>query len=628
VRIGGAAALPIAVGILLSVLVIIGERHQARTSADSAVRANVATTVTQVRTEIRDELSAAASGTQPASATVPAADLERSKLSLNAAIQARDSGATVLDDGGRVPTIIVPVYRAGTTPHTTEQRRADLVAYRSVPLHLKPTVERLADRAGGLIVRGPDRIISAVPREAPAGASSFGVDMDLSESPGWRVEAWRPDPGIPGVTWFWVIGIMALAVAAGTAGGLLVRRESVTDAHRRQLVRDRSLVNGLAPVLQASLDLGEVLPSVSSHLREGMGLAGLSLTAPTERGERQLFASGVQPDGSVQPIVRPPELLEPGATFALSLTRGGRVLGVLRVVAGTELLRDDLMALSTAGELVGSTLANAEAFAQQQDLVERMRSVDELKTVFLATASHELRTPVTAIVGFSALLLQHWDTTSAEQRRGLIERVHANSQRLEALTEQLLDFAQLERGLPRSDDGAIDLSRVVGQILSDQPELSAGHEVDTYLTPDCTIRGSRSALERIVTNLVGNAAKYAPRGTRISVTVQPEGSRVLLLVDDEGPGVPDADRERIFSRFYRGRGDSVSRTRGAGVGLAIVAEYAASMSATASVRSAPSGGARFAISFPTVDRTPASRTGDAGTPDTAGQEGTADVALP
>jgi signal transduction histidine kinase len=381
-------------------------------------------------------------------------------------------------------------------------------------------------------------------------------------------------------------------------------------------------VNGLAPVLQASLDLGDVLPSVSSHLREGMGLAGLSLTAPTERGERQLFASGVQPDASVLPVVRPPDVLEPGATFALSLTRGGRVLGVLRVVAGTALRRDDLVALSTAAELVGSTLANAEAFARQQDLVERMRSVDELKTVFLATASHELRTPVTAIVGFSALLLQQWDALGDEQRRGLIERVNANSKRLEDLTEQLLDFARLERGLPHADDDVVDLAGVVEQILAEQPELAAGHQIDLYLTRRCMIRGSLSALERVVTNLVGNAAKYAPGATRISVTVQPDGDRVVLLVDDEGPGVPEADRERIFSRFYRGRGDSVSRTRGAGVGLAIVAEYAASMSGSASVGAAPSGGARFRVSFPAVGA--AAKTSD-GPSAAARVEGTADV---
>jgi signal transduction histidine kinase len=301
------------------------------------------------------------------------------------------------------------------------------------------------------------------------------------------------------------------------------------------------------------------------------------------------------------------------------------VLGVLRVVAGDALLRDDLIALSTAGELVGSTLANADAFARQQDVVERMRSVDELKTVFLATASHELRTPVTAIVGFSALLLQHWDTMNPDQRRKLIERVHANSQRLEALTEQLLDFAQLERGLPRGEDLVIDLSRVVEQILADQPELAGGHTIDTYLASRCLIRGSRPALERIVTNLVGNAAKYSPAGTRITVSVQPEDDRAVLLIDDEGPGVPEADRERIFSRFYRGRGDSVTSTRGAGVGLAIVAEYAASMSAAVTVRSAPTGGARFTISFPAVGRPPAGDTGSR-THDAPGLGGTADVA--
>ena len=611
---------------LLSAFVVLGAQHQARTDAESAVRATVAATVTQIRTEIRDELSAASSGSAQGSLTVPAADLARSHLSVDAAAQARDSGSPVLDDTARQPAIIVAVYRNGSAPQSTGQRRADLIAYRRVPLVLGPTVARLADRSGGVVVRGPDRIITAVPSDAPAGAVSFAVDMDLTESPGWRVEAWRPDPGIPPATWFWIVGVMALAIAGGVAVGLLVRRERVTDARRRQLERDRSLVRGLAPVLQASLDLGEVLPSVSSHLREGMGLAGLSLTAPTERGERQLFASGMQPDDSVQPTVRPPEQLDPGATFALSLTRGGRVLGVLRVVAGRPLLRDDLLALSTAGELVGSTLANAEAFGRQQDLVERMRSVDELKTVFLATASHELRTPVTAIVGFSALLLQHWDTMSDEQRRGLIERVHANSTRLGALTEQLLDFAQLERGLPRSDDRVIDVTRDVAQILADQPELAAGHPVDTYLTPRCMIRGSSSAVERIVTNLVGNAAKYAPDGTRISVTVRPEGDRVELLVDDEGAGVPEADRERIFSRFYRGRGDSVSRTRGAGVGLAIVAEYAASMSATASVSSAPSGGARFCISFPAVGTV--ARAAPDGQDDPAGLEGTADVTRP
>ena len=288
----------------------------------------------------------------------------------------------------------------------------------------------------------------------------------------------------------------------------------------------------------------------------------------------------------------------------MGLTRGGRALGTLRIVAGDVLGRDDLLALSTASELLGSTLANAESYSQQQDLVERMRSVDELKTVFLATASHELRTPVTAIVGFTTLLLKNWEAMQSDSGRALVERTLANGRRLDALIEQLLDFSRLERGLPQTGDEPLDLGAAVEHILAAQPELSATHQLLTDLSPGCIVRGSQSAVERIVTNLVGNAAKYAPAGTRIWVGVDQDGERARLTVDDEGPGVAPEDRDRVFSRFYRGHGEPVTKTRGAGIGLAIVSEYAATMSGVAEVRAAPSGGARFVVTFPTLVSTP------------------------
>ncbi|MCU1594480.1 MAG: multi-sensor signal transduction histidine kinase, partial [Frankiales bacterium] len=260
----------------------------------------------------------------------------------------------------------------------------------------------------------------------------------------------------------------------------------------------------------------------------------------------------------------------------------------------------DLLALATASELVGSTLANADAFTRQQLLVERMRSVDELKTIFLATASHELRTPVTAIVGFSGLLLSQWDSLPAEKGKVFLERVLANAKGLETLIEQLLDFSRLERGLHPAGDELLDLGERIAAILEEQTDLTGRHHLRCELAPGCLVRGSASAVERIVTNLVGNAAKYSPEGTTITVTLQTQDEWATLLVDDEGGGVAEADRERVFSRFFRGSGDTVSTTRGAGIGLAIVSEYAASMNATASVRSAPSGGARFVVSFPRV----------------------------
>jgi signal transduction histidine kinase len=598
-RQAAAIAIPLALGVLLAVLLIIDQTGNARTKAEARVREGVATAVTKVRTEIRNELSAAPQG--DAVRTVVADHLTGAPISADTAITARDSGAPGLDDTTRLASIIVPVYRGGAIPSSTQARRAAIVSYRVVPLTLRPTLMQLHPSGGGLNVLGPDRLVTSAPKAAPSGALTYGVDMDLTGFPGWIVQAWVPSPGTPGVAWLWALAALVVAAVAAAVIATLLRRSTAAEARLRTLHRDRALVTGLAPVMQASLDLAEVAPAMSAQLCDGLELAGLSLSMPGESGEKQLFVWGTTPDVTVRPVATSAQRLASGQTLAIALTRGGRTLGVLRVVAGVPLGTDELIALHAASDLLGSSLANAEAFAHQQELVERMRSVDELKTVFLATASHELRTPVTAIVGFTTLMLDRWEQMGDTQKRGLVERVQVNGRRLDTLIEQLLDFSRLERGLLRDSDDVLDLGETVRRILADQPELAASHEVVTNLAAGCQVRGSANAVERIVTNLVGNAGKYAPDGTTITVTVLPIGDRqAVLLVDDEGSGVPVEDRERVFSRFYRGRGDTVVRTRGAGIGLAIVAEYAASMSGVATVSEAPGGGARFCVTFPTV----------------------------
>ncbi len=589
---------PLLLGVLVCILVAANQWEQADLRVQRSVRGVVADTVTKVRTEIRTELSAAITPAAENARTVSPNALSSGVISANTAVQARDSGTALLDDTARPPAIIAPVYRSAATPATTAQRRARITAYRVVPLTLAPVVEDLAPTDGGLVVRGPTHVVTAAPKLPPDGSYTYAVDMDLTGSPGWRVESWSPRPGLPGVTWFWMIGLLSVFAAASAGTAVMTRRYLAVAARQHQYERDRALVNGLAPVLQTSLDLGEVVPAAASHLVDGLNLAGLSLSVPAEDRDRQLFAWGTRPDPATMPTIAVAPQLEPGQTFAVGLTRGGRALGTLRIVAGTTLAHDDLLALTTASELLGSTLANAESYSHQQDLVERMRSVDELKTVFLATASHELRTPVTAIVGFTTLLLKNWDGMQPTSGRALVERTLANGRRLDALIEQLLDFSRLERGLPPTGDEPLDLAAAVGHILSAQPELTATHQLVTDLPPGCMVRGSQSAVERIVTNLVGNAAKYAPPRTRIWVSVAAVGDLARLTVDDEGPGVAPEDRERVFSRFYRGHGEPVTKTRGAGIGLAIVAEYAATMSGTVAVEVAPSGGARFVVSFP------------------------------
>lgn len=597
-----ATTVPLVIGVLLATLMLAAQRKKARLEADSAVRATVASAVTRIGAAIQLEIATAAEDSpRHGDATRLAADTERRPDLRATAATARDSGRPVVVDTTRPATILVPVYAEGRVPASTADRRQALTGYRLVPLSMEAVLARLLPAHGGLLVRGPTRDVLAVPAPMPASARSFSAGLELPGATGWAVAAWRPEPGTPGVAWLWVLGFLALFGGLAAAAASLLRRSMLDEARRGLLDRRSSLISGMAPVVQSSLDLGEVAPAVSAHLVHQLSLAGISLSVPSEAGERPVFSWGLPADPRALPGRERLLRLEPGRTFAVSLTRGGRILGVLRVVAGETLLAADLDALATATELLASTLSHVEIFARQQQVVERLRAVDELKTVFLATASHELRTPVTAIVGFSTLLLGEWDELEPEQGRMFMERVLSNARELAALVEQLLDFARLERGARPADGDLVDVGSTIAAILAERPELAAGHELHARLPAGWRIRGSKEAVERIVTNLVGNAAKYSPPGTRIAVTVQPDGERVALMVDDEGPGVSAEDREHVFSRFYRGHGQPVTSTRGAGIGLAIVAEYAAFMGGIAAVAEAPGGGARFTVSFPTAE---------------------------
>jgi signal transduction histidine kinase len=586
------AAVPLVLGLALSTLLVLDQRDRAQLHADAAVRASVASSVTQVDDAIGTQLTQAAAG---AGGVAPATPSGVAPASL---IEARDTGAPALDDSVEPTSIVVPVYRPGLPVATTAQRRVAITSYRVLPLVLGATLADLPPDGGGILVLGPHGTVAGRTGAPQAGARTFSIDLDLTGKPGWRVQGWLPSPGTPRGTWLWVVGILGLAGGTSAAVALMLQQRATESQRAAQMKRDQALVTGLAPIVQASLDLAQVVPAVSMQLADGLGLLGIGLSVSSETGERQLFTWGAAPDVRVAPRAPTPKLVESGRTLAVSLTRGGRVLGVLRIVAGEPLHEHSLQALSTAGELLGSTLANAEAFARQQVLVERMRSVDELKTIFLATASHELRTPVTAIVGFSSLLLDSWENMDLVEGRQFLERVMSNARGLETLIEQLLDFSRLDRGVHPVANAVLDLAETTGRILHDHPDLVSGHELRCELVPGSRLWGSASALERIVSNLVGNAAKYSPAGTTITVGVHAQDEQVSLVVDDEGAGVPEADRERVFSRFFRGGGDAVASTRGAGIGLAIVAEYSSAMSGSVKVTEAPSGGARFTVTFP------------------------------
>jgi signal transduction histidine kinase len=205
------------------------------------------------------------------------------------------------------------------------------------------------------------------------------------------------------------------------------------------------------------------------------------------------------------------------------------------------------------------------------------------------------------MAGYANLLSSNWDRLAPEDARGYAHRVDSIAQRLSRLVEDILDFSRLQAG-NGPDVGALvlDLAEVVGQVLDEQADLAPEHNVVFRPSPDLQVRGSRQAVERVVTNLVGNAAKYTDPGSTITVLTRRASGKAELVVADEGPGIPADQREHVFSPFYRGPGDEVVHTRGAGLGLAIVVEFAASMGGRARVEEAEGGGASFVVSYPII----------------------------
>ncbi|MGQ0831454.1 MAG: CHASE domain-containing sensor histidine kinase [Microthrixaceae bacterium] len=241
-----------------------------------------------------------------------------------------------------------------------------------------------------------------------------------------------------------------------------------------------------------------------------------------------------------------------------------------------------------------------DAYDHERAAAEHLREANELKTAFLNTISHELRTPLTAIAGFTDLLLGA--PLTEEQRTDYLHRVRRNANSLSTLISDVLAFARLDRGDAAMNPVELDLAEEVPLVLDQLAPLLQGFSVATELHGPARTIIDREALTRILTNLVTNAARYAPEGTTVTVAVEQRAGEAVLSVTDEGPGIPADERAHIFERFFRGATALASRVPGTGIGLAVVSELAERAGGGVEVSAPDGGGARFEVTLPGVDR--------------------------
>ncbi len=227
--------------------------------------------------------------------------------------------------------------------------------------------------------------------------------------------------------------------------------------------------------------------------------------------------------------------------------------------------------------------------------IAHMRSVDEMKNRILQAVSHELRTPLTFIKG-AALLLSDEADEMADDHRELVSRLVHNCDRLEDFLVGLLDLERLTRGVIEPSRRPTELAALIGTVISNvgTNAHNVACDVDEHWA-----EVDPAQVERIVENLIVNAIRHTPAGTNVRASVEGIETGVVISVVDNGPGVPDAVKERIFEPFKQNP-SAATVIRGTGVGLALVAKFAELHGGRAWVDDAPDGGAAFRVLLPDV----------------------------
>ena len=216
---------------------------------------------------------------------------------------------------------------------------------------------------------------------------------------------------------------------------------------------------------------------------------------------------------------------------------------------------------------------------------ELAEASDRLRRTFLASLAHDFRTPLTVMIGRLEMIARQ----NSEAGDAL-----AAARRLERMMTNLLAAARIEAGTLVPASESLDLVDVVDAACEGLP-LPSGLAICRAIAADLPfVAGDPVLLHHVLLNLLDNATRHAR--SQLAISAESAGDRILLVIDDDGPGVPEAERERIFERFSRIEGGD--RSEGSGLGLAIVRGFAEAMSMTVTIDDSPAGGARFVLSLP------------------------------
>jgi PAS domain S-box-containing protein len=247
-----------------------------------------------------------------------------------------------------------------------------------------------------------------------------------------------------------------------------------------------------------------------------------------------------------------------------------------------------------------------DALVSERAESDALRQMDELKNTFLQAVSHDLRTPLAAILGLAVTLERRDIELSGDEARDLAGRIAANARKLDRIVNDLLDLDRIGRGIVQPNAVETDVGELVERIVAES-DLARARQVAVEVE-HAIAEIDPPKVERIIENLLANTARHTPTRARVWVRVHEEDEGVTIVVEDDGPGIPADLRESVFEPFNRGDA-TPERGAGVGIGLALVARFAALHGGRAWVEEREGGGASFRVWLP-IPRRPAAEEPD------------------
>jgi signal transduction histidine kinase len=279
------------------------------------------------------------------------------------------------------------------------------------------------------------------------------------------------------------------------------------------------------------------------------------------------------------------------------LQLGGRSIGALALSRAqpSAFSREEIDLVTLLARLVATAVQNLRTYEAERKTVEELRRLSSLRADFVSLVSHELRSPMAAVIGSAQTLQSRWRELRPEQREAFLAVIADETARLSQLVADVLDTSRIEAGTFGYEFADVDLGAIVRDSVAAAQIGQDEVRVTTDLGPLPAVRGDQERLRQLVDNLLSNAIKYSESGGEVRVEAHADDGHVVVRIRDRGPGIGAEHQEQIFEKFGRVTG---SAKPGTGLGLFLSRSFAEAHGGSLAVESAPGAGATFTLRLP------------------------------